>query len=65
MNENNIKEKRLRKTAQSFLMKCGNYLLSRLVAKQVPSAPRGLTSVFGMGTGGSLAIWSPQWYCEL
>ena len=25
----------------------------------VPSARQGLTSVFGMGTGGSPALWSP------
>ena len=32
----------------------GGCLLSRAVASQVPSAYEGLTSVFGMGTGGSL-----------
>ena len=34
-------------------------LFSRLVAKQVFSAPHSLTSVFGMGTGGPCAIVTP------
>ena len=38
----------------------GNVLLSRAVSSQVPSALRGLTSVFGMGTGGSLSLLSPE-----
>src|SRR5271157_2791451 len=29
----------------------GNHLISHTVARAVPSAQRGLTSVFGMGTG--------------
>ena len=33
----------------------GSVLLSRAVTSQVPSALKGLTSVFGMGTGGSLS----------
>ena len=32
-------------------MGSGNVLLSRAVSSQVPSALKGLTSVFGMGTG--------------
>jgi len=31
----------------------GSYLFFQLVSKPVPSAYKGLTSVFGMGTGGS------------
>ena len=38
----------------------GDDLLSRAVASQVPSACWGLTSVFGMGTGGSLRLLSPE-----
>ena len=41
-------------------MESGNVLLSRLVSKQVPSALKGLTSVFGMGTGGTLSPLSPE-----
>ena len=41
-------------------MESGDDLLSRAVASQVPSARRGLTSVFGMGTGGSLLPLSPE-----
>ena len=37
----------------------GNYLLSHDVSIVVPSALRGLTSVFGMGTGVSLLLLSP------
>ena len=41
---------------QVFLfMESGDVLLSQVVSNQVPSALKGLTSVFGMGTGGSLS----------
>ena len=38
----------------------GNVLLSRAVSRQVPSALRSLTSVFGMGTGGTSSLLSPD-----
>ena len=38
----------------------GGDLLSRGIAPQVPSALAGLTSVFGMGTGGSLPLSPPD-----
>ena len=41
-------------------LESGDVLLSRAVSSQVPSALRGLTSVFGMGTGGSLSLLSPE-----
>ena len=41
----------------------GDDLLSRAVSSQVPSACWGLTSVFGMGTGGSLRLLSPEILC--
>ena len=37
----------------------GNDLLSHPPARAVPSAVAGLTSVFGMGTGGTLLLWPP------
>jgi hypothetical protein len=37
----------------------GGVLLSHAVAHAVPSALRGLTAVFGMGTGVALSLWSP------
>ena len=37
----------------------GDNLISHTLSRAVPSAQRGLTSVFGMGTGGTLAVWSP------
>ena len=41
-------------------MESGDDLLSRAVSSQVPSALRGLTSVFGMGTGGTLSPLPPE-----
>ena len=41
--------------ARGFHLGSGNDLLSRAVSSQVPSALKGLTSVFGMGTGGTLS----------
>src|SRR5258708_25106641 len=41
----------------------GNFLLSHTLARAVPSGLGGLTSVFGMGTGGSLSLQSPK-TCE-
>ena len=38
----------------------GNDLVSHAVARAVPSALRGLTSVFGMGTGVALSVGSPE-----
>src|SRR5258706_2868839 len=38
----------------------GGFLLSHAVARAVPSAPRGLTSVFGMGTGVTLSTQPPE-----
>ena len=38
----------------------GNVLLSRAVSSQVPSALKGLTSVFGMETGGTPSPSSPE-----
>jgi hypothetical protein len=38
----------------------GNDLVSHAVARAVPSALRGLTSVFGMGTGVTLSVRSPE-----
>ncbi len=38
----------------------GGYLLSHAASSAVPSAPRGLTSVFGMGTGVTLSTKPPE-----
>ena len=38
----------------------GNVLLSHTVTHAVPSALKGLTSVFGMGTGVTPSLWSPR-----
>ena len=35
-------------------------LLSHTVSRAVPSALKGLTTVFGMGTGGSLSLSRPE-----
>ena len=42
-------------------MKSGDDLSSRSVSRQVLSARESLTSVFGMGTGGSFLPLSPLW----
>jgi hypothetical protein len=42
----------------------GGDLLSQGVAPQVPSARAGLTSVFGMGTGGTPPPWPPETGCQ-
>ena len=44
----------------NHLLESGSDLLSRAVSSQVPSARGGLTSVFGMGTGGTLQLLSPE-----
>ena len=41
-------------------MESGGDLLSRTVISQVPSALKGLTSVFGMGTGGTPSSLPPE-----
>src|SRR5438552_13823394 len=43
-----------------FINNPGGFLLSHTVARAVPSAPRGLTSVFGMGTGVTLSTQPPE-----
>ena len=48
--------------SQLLLFCSGNVLLSRAVSRQVPSALKSLTSVFGMGTGGSSSPSSPDIY---
>ena len=40
--------------------KSGDVLISREVTLRVSSALRSLTTVFGMGTGGSSSLLSPQ-----
>jgi hypothetical protein len=54
-----------RTLTKNQIKKPGNDLLSHRQAA-VPSARQGLTSVFGMGTGGSPALWSPgnTLYCS-
>ena len=37
----------------------GNVLLSHAVYREVPSGLKGLTAVFGMGTGVAPSLWSP------
>ena len=43
--------------------KSGSDLLSRAVSRGVPSALEGLTSVFGMGTGGTPPTLPPENWC--
>ena len=41
------------------IKKAGSVLLSHTVTHAVPSAMKGLTSVFGMGTGGTPSLSLP------
>jgi hypothetical protein len=50
--------------SRAFLNNPGDFLLSHAVARAVPSAPAGLTSVFGMGTGVTLPTKSPEKWCD-
>ena len=43
-------------------IKSGNDLLSRTVTRAVPSALRGLTAEFGMGSGVTPSLWSPEFH---
>jgi hypothetical protein len=45
--------------AGGLFIYAGNHLRSHTLTRAVPSAQRGLTSVFGMGTGVTLAVYSP------
>ena len=49
---------------RSSFEKTGGVLLSQGISPQVPSALRGLTSVFGMGTGVTLSLWPPEISCQ-
>src|SRR5712692_2552815 len=53
------KGKGRRDFSQRPLFYAGNDLLSHTLSRAVQSALRGLTSVFGMGTGGTPAVRSP------
>ena len=56
-----MQEARSRKTLERALrINPGDFLLSHAVSRAVPSAPAGLTSVFGMGTGVTLPTKSPE-----
>ena len=46
-------------------MESGSDLLSRAVSSQVPSALKGLTSVFGMGTGVTPSLSPPERVIEV
>ena len=47
-------------TERASINNPGDFLLSHAVTRAVPSAPAGLTSVFGMGTGVTLPTKSPE-----
>jgi hypothetical protein len=53
------KRQRPRSSLNVAFIYAGNDLLSHTLSRAVQSARRGLTSVFGMGTGGSPAVRSP------
>src|SRR6185312_13282586 len=53
------KEKAIQISLNGLCFYAGDDLRSHTLSRAVPSALRGLTSVFGMGTGGSPAVRSP------
>ena len=48
------------KAGSGFDKESGLVLLSHTAARAVPSALKGLTSVFGMGTGVALSLTRPE-----
>src|ERR1700681_2657775 len=52
-------KKATRIAPDGLLVNAGNHLRSHTLTRAVPSTQRGLTSVFGMGTGVTLAVYSP------
>jgi hypothetical protein len=56
----NIKARLKVKLQAGFKFNPGGFLLSHAASRAVPSAPRGLTSVFGMGTGVTLSTKPPE-----
>ena len=54
------KEKAVEISLNGLYFYAGNDLLSHTLSRTVQSALRGLTSVVGMGTGGTPAVRSPQ-----
>ena len=61
----NAKSPRERDALAGFLTNPGDFLLSHAVSRAVPSAPAGLTSVFGMGTGVTLPTKSPENFSKI
>ena len=53
------KEKRFRISSEAFSVQVGDYLFSRAVSSELSSAQVSLTSVFGMGTGGTSPSSTP------
>ena len=53
------KEKRFRISSEAFFVQVGDYLFSRAVSSELSSAQVSLTSVFGMGTGGTSPSSTP------
>ena len=46
--------------SEGVVKEFGDDLLSHTVTRAVPSAQESLTSVFGMGTGGTSPLWPPK-----
>ena len=61
-NKSKSKQKKKDDYFRNRLTGSGSVLASRAVASQVLSALKSLTSVFGMRTGGTSPLTSPQWY---
>ena len=55
-------KKRPRDKSRGLHNNSGNDLLSHTIARVVPSALEGLTAEFGMGSGVTPPLWSPEVY---
>ena len=56
----NLKRRSLLKAGFFLIIYPGDDLLSHTVTRAVPSALKGLTSVFGKGTGVAPSLWPPE-----
>ena len=58
--QNPKNKERPRDCSRGLYNNSGNVLLSHTIARVVPSALEGLTAEFGMGSGVTPPLWSPE-----
>ena len=55
-----FKQKKTLRLLRRAFIKSGDFIFSQAVSSQLSSAPKSLTTVFGMGTGVSSSLSSPE-----